>query len=108
MKRMFVLSVVLASMLAQAQLKTLDPLTDAELTTYTHSYVFGTPEISYDRIVGERVVYSGISIQLIRAPNPLQLINPWAPKEYGPSGQNLAIDPVTQKAAGLKFFAISF
>jgi len=95
-------------MLAQAQLKPLDPLTGAELATYTHNYIFGTPEMSYDRIVGERVVYSGITIQLIRAPNPIQLINPWAPKEYGPSDQNLAIDPVTKKAAGLKFFAITF
>ena len=108
MKRTFILFVVLAPIVAQAQLKPLDTLTDAELATYTHNYVFGTPELSYDRIIGERVVYSGISIQLIRAPNPLQLINPWAPKEYGPSDQNLAIDPVTKKAAGLKFFAISF
>lgn len=108
MKRMFVLSVALAPMLAPAQLKPSDALSDVELATYTHSYIFGTPEISYDKIVGERVVYSGISIQLFRAPNPLQLINPWAPKEYGPSDQNLAIDPVTQKAAGLRFFAISF
>jgi hypothetical protein len=108
MKRMFVLSVALAPMLAPAQLKPSDALSDVELATYTHSYIFGTPEISYDKIVGERVVYSGISIQLFRAPNPLQLVNPWAPKEYGPSDQNLAIDPVTQKAAGLRFFAISF
>ena len=108
MKRLFILPVALAPMLAQAQLKPLDPLTGAELATYTHNYIFGTPEMSYDRIVGERVVYSGITIQLIRAPNPIQLINPWAPKEYGPSDQNLAIDPVTKKAAGLKFFAITF
>ena len=108
MKRMFVLSAVLAPVLAQAQLKPLDTLTDAELATYTHSYIFGTPEMSYDKIVGERVVYSGIGIQLIRAPNRLQLINPWAPKEYGPSDQNLTYDPVTKKPAGLKFFAISF
>ena len=108
MKKVLFLSAVLAPMLMQAQPKPLDSLTDAELATYTHSYIFGTPEISYDKIVGERVVYSGIGIQLFRAPNPLQLINPWAPKEYGPSDQNLAIDPVTQKAAGWKFFAISF
>ena len=108
MKSMLILSVVLAPMLAQAQLKPLDTLTDAELATYAHSYIFGTREVSYDRIIGERVVYSGVGIQLIRAPNPFQLINPWAPKEYGPSDQNLAIDPVTKKAAGIKFFAISF
>src|SRR5215510_10163406 len=106
MKRLLILSVAFAPMLVQAQLKPLDLLTDVELATYTQSYIFGTPEISYDKIIGERVVYSGISIQLIRAPNPFQLINPWAPKEYGPSDQNLAIDPVTKKPAGLRFFAI--
>ena len=108
MKRVFVLAVVLAPMLAQAQLKPLAPLSDVELATYTQSYIFGTPEVSYDRIIGERVIYSGVGVQLFRAPNPLQLINPWAPKEYGPSDQNLAIDPVTRKPAGIKFFAISF
>ena len=108
MKRLFVLSVALTPLLGQAQLKPLDPLTDVELATYTHSYILGIPEISYDKIFGERVVYSGMSIQLIRAPNPIQLINPWAPKAYGPSDQNLAIDPVSKRAAGLKFFAISF
>lgn len=108
MKALFLLSVLFAPLLSQAQIKPLEPLTDAELATSTRSYIFGTPEISYDRFVGERVVYSGIGIQLIRAPNPLQLINPWAPQEYGPADQNLAVDPVTAKPAGLRFFAISF
>jgi hypothetical protein len=108
MKRLFILSVVLAPLLAQTQVNTPDPLSDVELSTYTRNYIFGTPEISYDRIFGDRVVYSGLAIQLIRAPNPLHLINPWAPKEYGPSDQNLATDPVTGKPAGIRLFAISF
>ena len=108
MKRMLFLSVVLAPLLAQAQLKPLDTLSDVELSTFTRNFILGTPETSYDKIFGERVIYSGIGIQLFRAPRPFHLINPWAPKEYGPSDQNLAIDPVTKKAAGLKFFAISF
>ena len=108
MKRMLVLSVVLAPWLALAQLKPVGPMSDAELSSYARNFVFGTTTVSYDRIVGERVVYSGIGVQLLRAPRPLNLINPWAPKAYGPSDQNLAIDPVTGKAAGIKFFAISF
>jgi len=108
MKRALVLSIVVLPLLAQAQLKPLDNLTDVELATFTRNYVLGMPTTSYDTIVGERVAYSGISIQLFRAPQPLNLINPWAPKAYGPSDQNLVIDPVTKKAAGLKFFAISF
>jgi hypothetical protein len=109
MKRMLALSIAAAvPLLVSAQLKPLDSLSDAELSTYTHDFIFGTPVTSYDTVLGDRVAYSGIFIQLFRAPRPLNLINPWAPRAYGPSGQNLAIDPVTQKAAGWKFFAIRF
>ena len=108
MKRMFMLLAVVAPMLAQAQLKPPENLSDVELSTYTYSYIFGTQASPYNYVFGERVVYSGIAIQLVRVPQPLHLINPWAPEAYGPSDQNLAIDPVTKRAAGLKFFAISF
>jgi hypothetical protein len=108
MKRMLALSVLCLPLLASAQVTPADSISDVELSTLARNYILGLPTVSYDTIAGERVVYTGVAIQLFRAPHPLQLINPWAPKEYGPSDQNLAIDPVTQKAAGIKFFAISF
>lgn len=52
--------------------------------------------------------YSGILVQLIRSPQPLQLLNPWAPPEAGPGEQNLVRDPVTGAASGLKLLAINF
>ena len=108
MKKMLTLSIVLLPLAIHAQFKPAEGISDAELATYARAYVLGLPPVSYDTVVGERVVYSGIVIQLFRAPNPLQLLNPWAPKEYGPSDQNLAIDPVTKQPAGLRFFVINF
>ncbi len=55
-----------------------------------------------------RFTFSGIAVQAIQAPNPLQLINPFAPEEYG-SGQANAT-PGTQpcKVIGWRFLSISF
>ena len=109
MKRMLALLLVAAMpLLASAQIKPVEPWSDIELSNFVQASILGTPTVSYDKIIGERVVYSGIAIQLFRAPNPLQLINPWAPKAYGPSEQNLVTDPVTKQPAGLRFFSINF
>lgn len=108
MKRILALSLMVLPLLAAAQSKAPAPWSDAELATFARAYTLGTPLVSYDTIVGERVAYSGIAIQLLRAPNPLQLFNPWAPVAYGPSEQNLVFDPFTKRPAGLRFFAIRF
>jgi hypothetical protein len=57
-----------------------------------------------------RKTFSGVAVQLIKTDNPLQLINPFAPKEYG-SGEDTLVadrDPVTGNHTGLKFFSVSF
>ena len=51
--------------------------------------------------------YSGIFVQAAKS-NPLQLINPWAPTEYGNGEPNVIINPLTKGVAGLKLFQISF
>jgi len=55
-----------------------------------------------------RLTYSGIAVQAVKAENPLQLINPAAPAEYGSAEDNLVREPTGGKPAGLKLFAISF
>lgn len=52
--------------------------------------------------------YSGIIVQAAKTDNPLQLINPAAPPEYGSPEDNTARDPVTGKVSGLKLFSIRF
>ncbi len=108
MKRILALSIVVLPLWAVGQTKAPTPWSDAELATFARAYTLGTPTVSYDTVVGRRAAYSGIAIQLLRAPDPLQLFNPWAPAEYGPSEQNLVLDPLTKQPAGLRFFAIKF
>ncbi len=58
-------------------------------------------------VVGGRR-YSGVLVQLVRSPSPLQLLNPWAPPEAGSGEQNLVRDPVTGAPSGLKLLAVNF
>ncbi len=52
--------------------------------------------------------YGGIAHDAVQSHNPLQLINPLAPAEYGWAEQNLSQDIITGKASGLKIFSINF
>jgi hypothetical protein len=108
MKQMLALSIAFLPLLAQAQNIPVESMTDVELSTFARAHTLGLPTLSYDTIQGERVAYSGIAVQLFRAPRLLQLFNPWAPAAYGRSEQNLVFDPLTKRPAGLKFFTINF
>jgi len=55
-----------------------------------------------------RVTYSGVAVQVVKTREPWQLINPFAPAEYGSGRQNLDHDIVTGKPTAFKLFSISF
>ena len=55
-----------------------------------------------------RVTYSGVAVQVVKSKEPWQLINPFAPAEYGSGRQNLDHDLITGKPTAFKFFSISF
>ncbi len=99
---------VLLPLLAAAQTEPVGKTANLELSTLARAFTFGLPVRNYETVVGERVVYSGILVQLLRAPQPLHLINPWAPAAYGSGELNFVTDPLTARPVGLKFFAISF
>jgi hypothetical protein len=61
-----------------------------------------------NEIVRGKVVYSGVAVQLVKTSNPLQLINPAAPPQYGSAEDNVLRDPTTGRAAGLKFLSLRF
>ncbi len=61
-----------------------------------------------NEIVRTNLTYSGILVQAVKTRNPLQLLNPLAPAEYGAAEDNLVRDPINGRASGLKFFAIQF
>ena len=53
--------------------------------------------------------YGGILHRAFTADNPLQLINPFAPREYGQSeASELSRDPITGVPSGLSVFSIRF
>ena len=67
-----------------------------------------TQEAKPNEIVGEKVSYSGIAVQLVKTDNPLQLINPAAPAKYGSPEDNTLRNPIDGKVLGLKIFSIRF
>ena|SRR5438093_936858 len=61
-----------------------------------------------NRLMGQRFIYTGILVELTRADNPLQMLNPLAPERYGTPEDNVARDPITGRVTGLKLFSLSF
>jgi hypothetical protein len=61
-----------------------------------------------NEITTVRLTYSGIIVQVVKTKNPLQLINPFAPAEYGLAEDNVFRDPIDRKITGWKFFSIDF
>ena len=55
-----------------------------------------------------KLTYSGIAVEAIQLDNPLQLINPAAPVQYGFAEANLVRDPIVGRVSGLKIFSIQF
>jgi hypothetical protein len=58
--------------------------------------------------ISKQISYSGALIQVYKADNPLQLINPFAPAKYGSGFANLSVDPITRKPQGIALFSINF
>ena len=55
-----------------------------------------------------KLTYSGVAVEAIKLDNPLQLINPAAPVQYGFAEANLVRDPIVGRVSGLKIFSIQF
>ncbi len=55
-----------------------------------------------------RVRLSSPLIEAAREGNPLQLVNPFAPARYGDGWSNVAFDPITGRARGIRLFAVRF
>jgi hypothetical protein len=55
-----------------------------------------------------KISLSGIAVQAAKTDNPIQLINPWAPPEYGESQDNATFSLITNRVTGWKLFAFEF
>ena len=61
-----------------------------------------------NEITKGKVIYSGVAVEAVKKRNPLQLINPLAPPEYGSPEDNIYREPINGRVTGLKIFAIRF
>jgi hypothetical protein len=55
-----------------------------------------------------KITLSGSLVEAAKVDNPLQLINPWAPTEYGESQDNATFSLITNQVTGWKLFSIEF
>ena len=60
------------------------------------------------RILGLNLQADGAMPQLLRADQPLQLFNPFAPARYGNGYDNVSYDPRTRRGEGIAFLRIKF
>ena len=65
-----------------------------------------------NRAFGLSPTVDGVLPRLLRAEQPWQLINPFAPPEYGVGAEILSVDllphPVTRRMGGISFFTFRF
>lgn len=73
----------------------------------TAAQVTAPPKATYPA-VRRKVVYRGALVRLSRTDKPLQLINPFAPAEYGNGYANVSRDLATGKAQGISLFSVEF
>jgi hypothetical protein len=64
-------------------------------------------ELKPNEMASGNVILSGIAVEAVKQRNPLQLINPLAPPQYGSPVDNIVRDPTSHRT-GLKIFAIKF
>ena len=55
-----------------------------------------------------KVKLSGSLVEAAKVSNALQLINPWAPREYGEPQDNATFSVITGQVTGWKLFSIEF
>ena len=96
-----------------AQSNTIEVLPETSLDWWATEFVAESLSIANARPIQSETTYTGIGVQLIQAEQPLQLLNPLAPKNYGTGEQNLILDMfrydmVTKQPVGLKLFSINF
>jgi len=81
---------------------------DPKLTQERIEAMFRFQTDMVTRVFGVDVTVDGIIPRLLRAEQPLQLINPLAPPEYGIGEEILSFHPLTRRVEGFSFFTFRF
>ena len=99
-------ALVTASNAAPFEVLTLLPESEHSFLTMTNDFQFQTEKPN--EIRGGNMSYSGIFVEGAKTRQPLQLLNPLAPREFGSPEDNVVRDMNTKRILGLKFFEIRF
>jgi hypothetical protein len=65
-------------------------------------------EVKPNEIVKGNVVFSGITVDILKTDSLPQLFNPLAPEKYGSAEDNALLDLITERPSGWKLFSIRF
>jgi len=108
MKRLFFLLPVFAALGSNGQPADGDDSNQAEASRELKEKPTPAKVEKPNEITVGNLTMSGIVAQTIKADNPLQLINPAAPEEYGSGELNVVREPVGGRVSGLKFLSFNF
>ena len=108
MKMLSVLGVALVAYAAAAEPSSEDSI---EIIT-ARRIKESTPLFNPDRpneIKAGNLTYSGLTVEVVKiAEDPIHLLNPFAPSSLGEADWNVAWDPITGHASGIRLFSIQF
>lgn len=109
MKRFFLLvSAALLGWGARAESTQTSEWLEAQTARHVRETPLTLDENKPNTIRAGRVSYSGIVVEAIKVENPLELLNPAAPAEYGAAEENFIRNPAERRMTGLKIFSIEF
>mgnify|MGYP006319306931 CR=1 FL=1 len=108
MKLISIVAVVIAPLSLLAQSNMIEDTPESSLDWWARDIIAEALSLTNVRPIQVGVTYTGIAVQLIRAEQPLQVLNPLAPKSYGTGEQNVIFDMFTRNPVGLKLFSFNF
>jgi hypothetical protein len=108
MKLIWIMAMAIVPLRLLAQSNTIEVSPEPSLDWWAAELVAESLSLSNARPIQGGNTYTGIGVQLIQAEQPLQLLNPLAPKSYDTGDQNLILDMLTKQPVGLKLFSLNF
>lgn len=108
MKLIRIMAVAIFPVRLLAQSNMVEVSRETSLDWWATEIVIESLSLSDAKPIQVGVTYTGILVQMVQAEQPLQLLNPLAPKSYGPSEQHVIRDLFTQQPVGLRLFSINF
>ena len=108
MKRLSIFLGALVALSAWAETSSKEESIETSVAKHAKDYPLTIEQKKHNEITAGNFTYSGIAIQVVKTDNLFQLFNPVAPERYGSGEDNVVLDPISNRASGLKVFSIQF